>query len=368
MGLTWFYSTPRFLQMMGARSNTPPAETLVPSFDSILAWRKIVGPVEGFVQAAVGRLTEQIGEFEPEIRDYIAYALNAQGKHLRPVLVALSGMATGAVEDAHVSGAVIVEMVHLATLVHDDVMDDAQLRRARPTLAAQWGSHLAVLVGDCLFAHALRLAAQYPTPEVCRVVAAATNTVCSGEILQDRHAGDFTLTRSDYFKVLRMKTGELFALSGDLGGLLSHAPPEQRAALRRYGMALGTAYQVYDDCVDLFGTEGEAGKTLGSDLAKGKVTLPVLLLMERANTEDRKQVEEWVPSWEPRDLPRFRELLDRYQAFAGSATVVQVLLEEARTALRELPPSESRQSLDALTDFLSAQMTGLYEAPKVPVA
>lgn len=353
---------------MGARSNTPPAETVVPSFDSSVVWRKIVGPVDGFIQAAVGRLTEQISEFEPEIRDYVAHALNAQGKHLRPVLVALSGMATGAVNDGHVSGAVIVEMVHLATLVHDDVMDDAQLRRARPTLAAQWGSHLAVLVGDCLFAHALRLAAQFPTPEVCRVVAGATNTVCSGEILQDRHAGDFTLSRSDYFKVLRMKTGELFALSGDLGGLLSNAPEAQRSALRRYGMALGTAYQVYDDCLDLFGTEDEAGKTLGSDLAKGKVTLPVLLLMERASAEDRKRVSEWLPAWEPHDLPRFRELLDRYQALGGSAAVLQELLEEARAALRELPPSESRQSLHALTDFLAAQMAGLSEPPTVPVS
>jgi octaprenyl-diphosphate synthase len=255
-------------------------------------------------------------------------------------------------------------MVHLATLVHDDVMDEAQLRRARPTLAAQWGGHLAVLVGDCLFAHALMLAAQFPTPEVCRTVAGSTNTVCSGEILQDRNAGNLNLTTADYFRVLRMKTGELFALSAELGGLLSDAPATQRDALRRYGMALGTAYQVYDDCLDLFGSEEEAGKTLGSDLAKGKVTLPLLLLMDRSKGSDLEEVRSYLASWEPQVLPRLRQLLDHYQTFDGSAMVVKDLLDESRLALNELPPSTSRDSLNELTDFLAAQMTSLGESPR----
>ncbi|HAM71496.1 MAG TPA: polyprenyl synthetase family protein [Verrucomicrobiales bacterium] len=354
--------------MMGAHSNTPPAETGVPSFENSVAWRKIVGPVDGFLQASVARLTEQINQFDPDIREYVTYALTAQGKHLRPALVALSGNATGVVNDGHLSGAVIVEMVHLATLVHDDVMDEARLRRARPTLAARWGNHLAVLVGDCLFAHSLRLAAQFPTPEVCRVVSAATKTVCSGEILQDRHAGDFSLSREDYFKVLGMKTGELFALSAELGALLNGAPAAQRGALRDYGMALGTAYQVYDDCLDLFGTEGEAGKTLGGDLAKGKLTLPVLLLLEKASPVDRKRVEEWLPAWEPSDLPSFREFLDRYQTFSGCSAVLGGLLDQARSALAALTDSPGRRSLLGLTDFLAAQMAGLGETSKVPAA
>jgi octaprenyl-diphosphate synthase len=354
--------------MMGAHSNTPPAESVVPTFDSSSAWRRIVTPVEAFLKSAVVRLTQQIDQFDPDIREYVAYALTAQGKHLRPVLVALSGNATGAVNDGHLSGAVIVEMVHLATLVHDDVMDEAQLRRSRPTLASRWGSHLAVLVGDCLFAHALRLASQFPGPEVCRAVSTATNTVCSGEILQDRHAGDFSLSREDYFRVLRMKTGELFALSAELGGLLNNAPATHLAALRRYGMALGTAYQVYDDCLDLFGTEGDAGKSLGADMGKGKVTLPVLLLLERASPSDRKHIATWLPAWEPSDLPRFREMLDRYHTLAGSSEVLQELLQEARDALSALPESQSRQGLRGLADFLASQMATLTEATKVPAA
>ena len=172
--------------------------------------------------------------------------------------------------------AVIIEMVHLATLVHDDIIDEADLRRGRPSLAANWGTEVSVLLGDCLFAHALKLAASFPTPEICREVAAATNTVCAGEILQTRSRGNFEVARGHYFKMLAMKTAELFALSCHLGGLLSKAPPPRREALRQYGLALGTAYQLYDDCLDVLGSEAAAGKSLGADLAKGKMTLPVL--------------------------------------------------------------------------------------------
>ena len=353
---------------MGVRIKSPPANTVAPSFDGSLAWRRIVGPVDGFVQASVERLAGQISEFEPEIREYITYAIAAQGKHLRPVLVALSGMASGTVNDGHISAAAIVEMVHLATLVHDDVMDDAKLRRSRPTLATRWDSHLAVLVGDCLFAHALKLAAQFPTPEVCRAVASATNTVCSGEILQDRNAGNFGLSREEYFRVIGMKTGELFALSADLGGLLSEAAPTQRNALRDYGMALGTAYQIYDDCLDLFGVEGEAGKTLGSDLAKGKATLPVLILMEEGTESERSSLLAWLRSWAPHDLPRLRDHLDRRHILPRAASVVSGFLDNARTALEDLPSTESRRSLRELTDFLAAQVAALGESPKIPAA
>ena len=156
--------------------------------------------------------------------------------------MALTANALGSVNDAHVTVAVIIEMVHLATLVHDDVMDEAEIRRGRLTLAANWGNEIAVLFGDCLFAQALKLAASFPTPEVCRAVAMATNTVCSGEILQTQHRRDFQFTRENYFKVLEMKTAELFALSCELAACLSGRQPEQArgvAAIRpgvRHGL------------------------------------------------------------------------------------------------------------------------------------
>src|SRR5205809_774376 len=207
------------------------------------SWKQIVGPVEPFLDAVHARLAAQVEEFDASLGPYAEYALNGNGKHLRPALVALAANALGKADDSHVTVAVIIEMVHLATLVHDDVMDEAEIRRGRLTLAANWGNEVAVLFGDCLFAHALKMAASFPTPEVCRSVAMATNTVCTGEILQTQHRRNFELSRRDYFRVQEMKTAELFALSCDLSGCLSSASPERRAALRDFGLAFGTAYQ-----------------------------------------------------------------------------------------------------------------------------
>ena len=176
----------------------------------VLSWKEIVEPIEPFLLGVVQRLAKEVDAFDSEIAPYADYALNGQGKHLRPALVALTANALGKVNENHVTVAVIIEMVHLATLVHDDVMDEAEIRRGRLTLAANWGNEIAVLFGDCLFAQALKLAASFPTPEVCRAVAMATNTVCSGEILQTQHRRDFQFTREKYFRVLEMKTAELF--------------------------------------------------------------------------------------------------------------------------------------------------------------
>src|SRR2546426_7601758 len=161
------------------------------------SWKQIVDPVEPFLEAVARRLAEQVQTFDPEIASYAQYALTNQGKQLRPALVALSAGSVGRPNDNLITVAVIIEMVHLATLVHDDIMDEALLRRRRPTLAAHWGNQISVLLGDCLFAHALKLAASFPTPEVCRAVAAATKTVCSGEILQTHRERHTHITRSE---------------------------------------------------------------------------------------------------------------------------------------------------------------------------
>src|SRR5881394_1940855 len=264
------------------------------------SWKQIVEPVEPFLEAVAGRLAEQVQTFDPEIATYAQYALTNQGKQLRPALVALSAGSVGQPDDNLITVAVIIEMVHLATLVHDDVMDEAVLRRQRPTLAANWGNQISVLLGDCLFAHALKLAAGFPTTEICRAVSAATKTVCSGEILQTHRRRRFELSREEYFKVIEMKTAELFALSCDLGARLCGATPTERAALGRFGLALGTAYQVYDDCLDLFGSEALVGKSLGTDLANGKMTLPVLVALDRSGIADRTRLETFIGQWDER--------------------------------------------------------------------
>jgi octaprenyl-diphosphate synthase len=345
--------------MLAAETNASSTEAVLLAADSPFAWKQIVEPVDPFLHAVAARLAEQVQAFDPAIRAFAQYALRSQGKQLRPVLVGLSGRCVGQLTDAHITVAVIIEIVHLATLVHDDVLDEAEIRRGQPTLAANWGNDISVLLGDCLFAHALKLAASFPTPEICRAVAAATNTVCAGEILQTQQRRNFKFSQAEYFKVLAMKTGELFALSCDLGALLGQAAPAQRTALRQFGLALGTAYQVYDDCVDLFASEATVGKSLGTDLAKGKLTLPVLLLLEGLPPAERIRVQETIEHWAPSYLPQLLKWLKQYKTLARSQEEIHSNLNAACQHLHPLPSTKGRAGLIGLTEFLAQQTDAL---------
>jgi len=327
--------------------------------ENSITWKQIAEPVEPFLEAVARRLEKQVREFDPALAPYAEYALTGQGKQLRPALVALSANAIGKFNDSHITVAVIIEMVHLATLVHDDVMDEAEVRRGRLTLGAKWGNEIAVLFGDCLFAQALKLAASFPTPEICRAVSMATNTVCSGEILQTRQRKNFEFSQAEYFKVLEMKTAELFALSCDLGACLSGATSAQRAALRAFGIAMGTAYQIYDDCLDLFGSEAAVGKSLGTDLAKGKLTLPVLRFWERADAGEKARFQEMVTNWKPHFVAPALGLLAKYDALAESTAVIHQYLGQAAQLLEKLPPAARHSGLAGLTQYLARQTDAL---------
>ncbi|MGC8887957.1 MAG: polyprenyl synthetase family protein [Verrucomicrobiia bacterium] len=325
-------------------------------------WRHLVEPIEPFLDAVKQRLAEQVTAFDESIAEYVAYALQSQGKQLRPMLLALSGKAAGELNDAHITAAVIVEIVHLATLVHDDVIDGAKIRRGKPTVAANWGNDITVLLGDCLFAHALKLTAGFPTTEVCRAVSSATNTVCAGEIFQTQRQWKFDLTKAEYFKALEMKTGELFALSCELGGYLSGAPAQWRKAFREYGLALGTAYQIYDDCLDLFGKESQAGKSLGTDIAKGKLTLPILLLFERLEKEKASEIRKMIQNWKPDFFKELKEILAEYNIFDSSQDYIASFVNSSKKALSFIgktgEPLKDIQCLEALmglADFLFEQ-------------
>ena len=324
----------------------------------------MVRPLEPFLKAVGDRLASQIQAFDADLGCYAEYALTSHGKQLRPALVGLSAQASGTLTDAHVTVAVIIEMVHLATLVHDDIIDEATIRRGQPTLAAKWGNEISVLLGDCLFARALELAASFPTPDVCRAVSASTNTVCSGETLQSQQRHKVTLSRNEYFKVVAMTTGELFALSCDLGAYLSGAQPAWRTGLRQYGLALGTAYQVFDDCLDVFGAEKTAGKSLGTDLTKGKITLPVLLALEQSQPADAARLKTWLNDWQPERLPSLLALLEKHQTLDGSRQAIAEFLEKARAALLPLPLSSHLETLKALTDALQQQSQLLGATPE----
>jgi octaprenyl-diphosphate synthase len=235
------------------------------------------------------RIAQQAAAFDPALEGYVVYAVGSRGKRLRPILALLAAGATGKINSSHVDLAVIVELIHIATLVHDDVMDEAQRRRAQPTANARWGNSLSVLLGDCLFAHALTLSTNFENSDISRAIARTAATVCSGEMIQTQRRFDLNLTVQDYLRIVEMKTGSLFSTAAELASVISEADSNVIEVFKNFGIQVGTAYQIYDDCVDLAGSESVTGKTLGTDLRKGKFTLPVLIFLRSASEFERER-------------------------------------------------------------------------------
>jgi octaprenyl-diphosphate synthase len=237
-------------------------------------------------------LGEQLKAFEPEIRPMVEYCITASGKRIRPALVFLSGWRGPAdISNDLVRVAAVVEMVHLATLVHDDIMDAATVRRSRQTATRAYGPTTAVLLGDALFAHALNVATRFPTADVCAAVSESTRRVCSGEIVQTLRRGTTDISLADYRRIIDLKTAELFFVSCRLGAQLAGFSSDFVSAAGKFGRHLGIAYQIYDDLADYFGDEAKIGKTLGTDLVSGKLTLPLIILAERLSPSERSSLE-----------------------------------------------------------------------------
>jgi octaprenyl-diphosphate synthase len=297
-------------------------------------------------------LFEQARAFDPAVEGYVSYVCQTSGKRIRPALAVLAGGATGGVTENHRRLSIILEMVHIASLVHDDIMDGATIRREMPTAAAKWGNALSVLLGDSLFAFALELATEFEESAVCRRIARASRDVACGEILQTQRRYDFNLSLEDYFRIIEMKTAALFAVATELGAQLNGQSESLVAAMRSYGMKLGTAYQIYDDCIDLVGDEKTIGKTLGTDLAKGKLTLPMLYLLRDATDQQRTKLQRMVLKGEPMDTTILAGIADYEGAIERAVQTARKLLEEARGDLVGLSDSPHSEALHTITGYL----------------
>ena len=305
-------------------------------------------------------LGHQVQAFEPEIREMADYCIDTSGKRIRPTLVFLSGwQESEKPSDDLVKAAAVVELVHLATLVHDDIMDEAELRRSRRTAAREHGATAAVLLGDALFSHALHLAAQFPTTAVCHMVSESTRKVCAGEIVQTLRRGSTRITREDYWRIIDLKTAELFRVSCYLGAFLSGAEPAYVDAVAKFGRHLGIAYQVYDDLADFFGDEGRIGKTLGTDFESGKITLPLLVLLEKLPVSERAALIEEICGRKPGHMDQRLKQMTELGVFSAVSDAVQDEIAAAQQALESWPNEPPTALLLQLCDVLRAQVDGL---------
>jgi octaprenyl-diphosphate synthase len=285
------------------------------------------------------------------VRQVAEYIVGSGGKRLRPALVLLAAGACGYSGNAHYQLAAVVEFIHTATLLHDDVVDDSDLRRGRATANSLFGNPASVLVGDFLYSRAFQMMVELRNMRVMDVLANATNTIAEGEVLQLLNVHDPDLDEDDYLRVIRYKTARLFEAAGQLGAIVSQASREVEEGLARYGMHLGTAFQLIDDVLDYSGDHGQTGKNLGDDLAEGKPTLPLIFVMKKGTPAQRDLIRSAI---EHGGLEEFQPVLTAIQesgALAYARRKAELEAQSAVAALAALPNSPARDSLIQLAAF-----------------
>jgi octaprenyl-diphosphate synthase len=273
------------------------------------------------------------------------YIVGAGGKRIRPRLVLLFAQALGFEGPERHELAAIVEFIHTATLLHDDVVDESALRRGRATANAMFGNAASVLVGDFLYSRAFQMMVSVNRMRVLQVLADATNVIAEGEVLQLMNMHDPDLAVADYLQVIRFKTAKLFEASARLGAVLAGADPALEEACASYGRSLGTAFQLVDDLLDYEGNSDELGKNVGDDLREGKPTLPLLLAMERSGEEDRALIRHAIEQGELQKLPEILAIVRRTGALDATRAAAQAEADQARAVLAQLPESPARAAL-----------------------
>lgn len=312
------------------------------------------------VQPGLARLREmlamQVADASPAVRDMTDHVGRFQGKQLRGALVLLVGEATGNSTDEHATIAAIVEMIHLATLVHDDILDGAKVRRKVACVNERWDNQVAVLLGDFLYARAFALSTDLSSRLCSRLLSETTRRICVGEIEQATRRYDFELAQERYEAIAGAKTATLYAAACELGARYPAGNEELGAAMRAFGWELGLSFQIVDDCLDLTADEAELGKSAGTDVADGKVTLPVLHTYRHADDGLRARIRDIYtrPGLEQRAL-RLRQECDLKPGLDYAHARAEALIESARARLARLPQGPSRTSLEALTGFVLAR-------------
>ncbi|MCP4591426.1 MAG: polyprenyl synthetase family protein [bacterium] len=295
---------------------------------------------------------EEIRTSLPFVNELCEQIKRYRGKMLRPTLLLLAGRAAGELVDAHVTLAAVVEMVHVATLVHDDVLDEADVRRQGSTVNAMSGNETAVLLGDYLISHAFHLCSSLDSQFASREVGATTNRVCLGELGQIHHRGDAGLGEAEYLEIITEKTAALTGTCGALGARFAGACPEVVEALRCFGTELGVAFQIMDDVLDLVGSAERMGKTLGRDLDLGKPTLPVIHTLNNGDAQARARLQALIRgdrSVNPADM---RELLERSGGIEYATGVAEGYVRTALSRLDLLPSSPAKSSLSTMAEFV----------------
>jgi octaprenyl-diphosphate synthase len=302
--------------------------------------------------AAVNRLIQQRLHSEVVLVNQLShYIINSGGKRLRPILALLSAQAFGYQGEHHYNLAAIVEFIHTATLLHDDVVDASERRRGKETANAIWGDEAAVLVGDFLYSRAFQMMVELDNMRVMGILANATNTIAEGEVMQLMNCNDPDTTEARYLEVIHCKTAKLFEAASQLGAVICQAPAEQEQAMAVYGMHLGTAFQLIDDVLDYSASAEDIGKNVGDDLAEGKPTLPLIRAMREGTPEQTRVIRQAIEHGGLEQIDAILQAIESTGAIDYTARCAQTEAQKAIEALSSIPASHYKDALMALAHF-----------------
>ncbi|MBT3033355.1 MAG: polyprenyl synthetase family protein [Candidatus Thiodiazotropha sp. (ex Lucina pensylvanica)] len=284
-----------------------------------------------------------------------AYIVHSGGKRLRPMIVLLAARACGYVGGRHIDLAAIIEFIHTATLLHDDVVDGSDLRRNRETANTVWGNEASVLVGDFLYSRSFEMMVDVGRMPVMDVLSHATNRIAEGEVLQLLNVHNPDTSEAEYMEVIKRKTATLFEAGTRLGGIISEVAENQQQALADYGLRLGIAFQLVDDALDYNAENTEIGKNIGDDLAEGKPTLPLIQAMKCADQEKRRRLANIIENGGLEEIDFVMQAIADSDAISYTQQLAHQQAQQAKHALEALPDTPYRQALSSLADFSVAR-------------
>ncbi len=329
----------------GVQRNASAKETML----------RLSSPISSELLAVEKRLALELRSPHEELVPVLHHGTQLGGKRLRPALLLLTGAAVGSLSPDHIVLASVVEMVHTATLIHDDVLDGAETRRHVATINAHWNEHTSILVGDYIFAQSFRLAATLSSTDACQMVGEAARLVCEGELRQVLTRDVQSVSEQDYFAMIRGKTAELCRVACELGAKYSNGTKSIVEAMGRYGDSLGIAFQIADDFLDLWGDDNTVGKTLGTDIVQGKMTLPIIRLRETVPTSEWDEICKILTGPADDRLDAVMPFLQKSDARWYTQQVAESFKELAIRSLNCLPESEAKRSLVELAKFSVAR-------------
>lgn len=314
---------------------------------------EIMSPILPSMQEVESRLYTDLASQQKKMGELILHVSRYKGKRFRPALLLFSGKTCGKITPQHMDLAVVVELVHIATLIHDDIIDEATMRRHVESINSRWGREISILLGDYIWSRGFTILASMDSQLATYIMSQTVNIMCEGELIQLQSRYDLELTEADYLDIIERKTASLCATSCRLGAMFAGANRRLQEALTRYGLKIGMAFQIIDDCLDIVGSEEDMGKSLSSDIQKGKLTLPLIRLVGALPKARRESTYAWISqNFNHENRGNVLELLTEHDAVEYSINKARSFAQEAKEELSILPDSQHKTALMDLADYV----------------